>query len=81
MAVQWLSFQLRRDSEFWNSWQSNFAMTIYDGTRPHCNCVWEPNTLEEHVHDCPVAQPGVREMPATQANMIANRIMKHFFNA
>jgi hypothetical protein len=29
-AVQWLTWQLRKDPEFWIAYQANIAMTIYD---------------------------------------------------
>jgi hypothetical protein len=29
-AVQWLTWQLRKDKDFWFSYQSNIAMAFYD---------------------------------------------------
>ena len=30
LSVRWLTWQLRKDKDFWRSYQSNIAMTIYD---------------------------------------------------
>ena len=30
LAVRWLTWQLRKDKDFWRSYQSNIAMCIYD---------------------------------------------------
>ena len=30
LAVRWLTWQLRKDKEFWMAYQANIAMAIYD---------------------------------------------------
>lgn len=67
-AVKHLSQQLQRDLGFRESWQANIAMPIYDATR-------SAETLSKH--DCGWKS----HMEGTQANYIADRLMKHLFGA
>lgn len=84
-AVRHLSEQLRKDPGFRQTWHANIAMPIYDATRPTCSCT--PLGPSEHQHhpSCPVYQAGERSdvhgMPIAQANHIADKLMKHLFNA
>lgn len=80
-AVNHLSKQLQRDPGFRQSWHANIAMPIYDDTRKNCACL----RFGQHDKDCHrYGIPGLNEshdMPIEQANHIADKLMKHLFNA
>lgn len=82
-AVRYLSKQLQRDKAFRDAWQSNIAMPIYDATHPQCTCPTKAGRYDAHYPECPLycLPLSDRELPAYQCNAIADRLMKHLFDA
>jgi hypothetical protein len=90
-AMKYICRQMRKDQAWRNSWHANIAMPIYDATRPQCYChnlLSKPDQRPEHFHGCEILQANTiprrfecREMSIEQSNYIANRLMKHLFDA
>ena len=72
-AVKHLSKQLQRDPAFREAWRANMAMPIYDCTRGNHPTHWKIDGGGVAI--------AVRYMPAQQCNYIADRLLKHLFNA
>lgn len=85
-AVRYLSKQLQRDKEFRDAWQANIAMPIYDATRPICTCP-RPEYAQWEGHDSACPRFKAHEMGQDQpmsaefCNVVADRLMKHLFDA
>lgn len=81
-ALRVLKKAMRDDPDFARTWHANIAMPIYDATRPQCWCHVIRNGLcsaclarsaNENIFKC-------RDMPAEQANYIADKLMEHLFD-
>lgn len=75
-AVRHLSKQLQNDPEFRQSWHANIAMPIYDATRRECDCR-AAYINADHLDTC----DSVTCLRIDDCNRIADRLMKHLFNA
>ncbi len=73
LAINHLSKRMRNDPEYREAWKANIAMVLHDATR------------EEHPNSWAIKGGGVsipvRYMPIEQSAHIADRLMKHCFNA
>lgn len=82
-AVRYLSEQLQKDKGFRDSWHANIAMPIYDATRPQRTC--DQMTFTGHFGSCPQVRANEVKnyypMTPELCNDIADRLMKHLFNA
>ena len=55
LAVQWLTWQLRKDKDFWMAYQANIAMAIYDNANKYFPLKTDPQgspTLLEFCNIC-----------------------------
>ncbi len=55
LAVTWLTWQLRKDKDFWRSYQANIAMIIFDNVVNYFPLTTDPQgspTLEEFCNIC-----------------------------
>ena len=72
-AVRYLSKQLQKDKAFRDSWQANIATTIFDTSSSNI----DGHGAVHHKSDWSIAIGVGRK----QCNEIADRLMKHLFNA
>ncbi len=53
LAVRYLCYRLRKDKDFWYSYQSNIAMSIYDNFNEYFpSTAKKIPTLHEFCNDC-----------------------------
>jgi hypothetical protein len=76
-----LSRAMKRDKDFRDSWQSNIAMPIHDHTRPTCTCQFDSG----HESTCALVRANKERnfhaVDISTCNAIADRLMKHLFDA
>ena len=55
LAIKWITWRLRKDKEWWYSYQSNIAMCIYDNVKKYFPLKTDPvgsPTLHEFCNTC-----------------------------